>query len=95
MPFEARPPLLVLATEIRRKTFRGMSDRSLDHTEATELNRCAAALTSIAELATAYRLGDVLECDSLEDLVLLREKYAKQYPDLARAIDQGADRPIY
>jgi hypothetical protein len=95
MPFEAKPPLLVLAAEIRRKAFRGMSDQSLDHIEANELNRCAGALSTIAEPATTYRLGDVLGCDSLDDLVLLRDKYAKQYPDLARAIDQVADRPIY
>jgi hypothetical protein len=95
VPFEAKPPLLVLAAEIRRKAFRGMSDLSLDHTEANDLNRCASVLSTIAELATTYRLGDVLGCDSLDDLVLLRDKYADQYPDLAAAIDRVADRPIY
>jgi hypothetical protein len=95
MPFEAKPPLLVLAAAIRRKAFRGMSDLSLDHTEANDLNRCAGALITVAELATTYHLGDVLGCDSLDDRVLLRDKYAKQYPDLANAIDQMMDRPIY
>ena len=95
MPFEAKPPLLVLAAEIRRKVFRGMSDGSLNHTEANDLNRCVGALTRLAALATAYRLGDLLGCDSLDDLVLLRDKYANQYPDIAGAIDQVTDRPIY
>jgi hypothetical protein len=95
MPFDIRTPLLNLAREIARKAVRGMNDGSLDASEANELNRCAGALTKVAELATTYRLGDVLGCDSLDDLVLLRDKYADQYPDVARAIDLVADRPIY
>jgi hypothetical protein len=95
MPFDIRTPLRNLVTEITRRAFRGASDGSLDSREADELNRCADALTKVAELATTYRLGDVLGCDSLDDLVLLRDKYAKQYPDLAEAIDRVSDRPIY
>jgi hypothetical protein len=94
MPFDIRP-LLTLATEISRRAFRGANDGSMAASEANELNRCAGALTRVAELATTYRLGDVLGCDSLDDLVLLRDKYAKEYPDLAEAIDRVADRPIY
>ena len=94
MPFDIRP-LRTLAIETKRRAFRGVNDGSLGVAEANELNRCADALTRVAELATTYHLGDVLGCDSLDDLMLLRDKYAKQYPDLARAIDQVADRPIY
>jgi hypothetical protein len=71
-----------------------MSDRSIDHAEFNQLNRCAGALANIAELATNYRLGDVLGCDSLDDLILLRDKYAQEYADLARAIAEIADRPF-
>jgi hypothetical protein len=95
MPFDIRTPLRNLAIEITRRAFRGANDGSLDAREVDELNRCADALTRVAELATTYRVGDVLGCDSLDDLVLLRDKYAKQYPDLAKAIDRVADRPIY
>jgi hypothetical protein len=94
MPFDIRP-LRTLVTEITRRALRGANDGSLDASGADELNRCAGALTRVAELATTYRLGDVLRNDSLDDLVLLRDKYAKQYPDLAEAIDRVTDRPIY
>ena len=95
MPFDIRPPLRNLAIEITRRALRAVNDGSLDAREVDELGRCADALTRITELATSYRLGDVLGCDSLDDLVLLRDKYANQYPDLAKAIDRVADRPIY
>jgi hypothetical protein len=52
--------------------------------EADELNRCADALTRAAELATTYRLGNVLGCGSLDDLVLLRDKYANNIPILQK-----------
>jgi hypothetical protein len=92
MPFDIRP-LRTLAIEITRRADRGASDGSLDVAEVNELNRCAGALTRIAELATTYHLGDVLGCDCLYDLMLLRDKYTKQYLDLAKAIDRVVDRP--
>jgi hypothetical protein len=94
MPFDIRP-LRTLAIETKRRAFRGANDGSRDVAEANELNRCADSLTRIAALATTYRLGDILGCESPDDLMLLRDNYAKQYPDLAEAIDRVTDRPIY